>query len=203
MQIDKAELTRRLKSATNLVALAGASLVDERPVSAQEEQIPDENIIVDMTGATADTPFVIIKGKRKILTPLGREVLGIQAHLTSPQEAADLMGVTERTAQRIMAGQVNTHNQIVKTEDEELKERIEKGIQRVREKVVDRMSIGLSKMDDDKFDNLGVKELSVVTSNLSRVLSNTSPKEGARIIGNVNIISPPQLAESDYESRDV
>lgn len=202
MQIDQAELTRRLQSSTNLVALAGAQLVDERPVVCQEEQIPDKDIIIDITGAKADSPFVIVRGKQRVLTQYGREVLGIQAHLTSPQEAADLMGVSISTARRHMDGKAHPES-IDKSEDEALKERIEKGIQKVREQVVGRMATSLTNMGDEKFENLGAKELSVITSNLSRVMANTDKKEGARIIGNVNIISPQQLDESAYEQREV
>jgi len=124
-------------------------------------------------------------------------MIGVHANLSNPNEAAKLFGVSLDTAIRSARGNVGSRH------SDDLEAKIKEGIARVRELTVDKMTMVLGHMSEEKVENLGAKELSVISSNLGRTYVSATPREASKIIGNVTIISPTQNQDSDYPVIDI
>lgn len=192
------ELARRLDSPGNLTVVAGQELADTRSVSPLEPQLVNPDALKLPSHSNA---LMTIVGNRKTLTDLGREVVGIQGHISGASPAAAIMGVTPQTVVAAMEGKVQ--GPMGRTIPG-LKERIEDSVEKVRALCLDKMTTALTNMTDEKFENKDIKELSQVTANLGRVISATADRNSTRInAGQVIFVTPGQASPDEYKQVDV
>lgn len=80
---------------------------------------------------------------------------------------------------------------------------VECWVARVRELSIDKMTMVLGHIKEDKVENLGAKELSIISANLGRTYVSATPREASKVIGNVTFITPQQNEESHYNVIDI
>jgi hypothetical protein len=194
--LTQADLEARLRSKTNLVSLAKKPVADYKPVDTPLDAVPEKrspNVNTEVV-----TPFYTKQGNRKAMTPLGREMMGVAARVSGVDAAAIAFGVGSRTVTHALAGKNGSGKEV-----EGLRERIEERVQEVRELALGKMVVAMTGMTDEKFENQTAKELSVITSNLSRVVAATSKKEGPSSSAAVIFVTPEQKALGNYETVEV
>lgn len=179
----------------NLVTSSNKQIRDYSPVNVPADATPEER---EALKDTIRSPYMIQRGERKALTPLGREMIGVAATVTSEEQAAIAFGVNRRTVMRILEGKNASGKEV-----DGLKEKIAQGVAQVREKVLSRMTVALDQMTPAKLENRDAKELSIITSNLSRVLAATNEKQGPSSSAAVIFVTPEQNKPSAYETIDV
>ncbi len=215
MYISSETLVERLSQESNLVNVLGQPTIDPSASHAHNDNAPS---VVVLSREINDSDKTLLhneqqsrevrtllsteRGGRKKLTPVGREMIGVAALLTSPRDAAAAFGVDKRTASLLAQGRTASS----KDPDPELKARIEESLLKVRQLALDKMSDALSGITEDKLENKDAKELSVISANLGRVVTATNPPKddrGTNINAGAVFICPSQATESEYPTVEV
>src|SRR5512141_1772235 len=215
MYINQETLIERLTQESNLVNVLGQPTIDPSASQAHTDDAPsfvllsreisdsDRTLLhEEQQSREVRTHLTTERGGRKTLTPVGREMIGVAAILTSPRDAAAAFGVDKRTASLLAQGRTASS----KDPDPELKQRIEDSLMKVRQMALDKMSDALSGITEEKLENKDAKELSVISAHLGRVVTATNPRvddKGTNINAGVVFVCPQQAPESEYPTVEV
>ncbi len=131
----------------------------------------------------------------KNLTPMMREIIGTAAHFDKAQNVADSFGVSHDTVGNCKAGRIGSFKN-----SEELKAKIEKNLDSVKDLALNRLMKSLNLLDDEKLENCNAPVLSKIAADMSRVVEKVTPKsdfidQSTKIL----VYRPRQNAEEDYE----
>jgi hypothetical protein len=139
---------------------------------------------------------ISLPGKNRInLTKEERTEIAIETRSgsLSQVESARAHGVEVLTVNNIHSGKTKGINE----------EKVEEVINTVRDRALDRLMASLGLLTDDKLSGCSAKDLSVIASNMGRVVEKTTPK--TEVPDNINfIIYTPELKqERAYETIEV
>ena len=134
-----------------------------------------------------------------------REVIGADARLVGPSEAAALHGCSVSQAQAYSNG-FNSSAQ--RNPDAELHQRVNKRLSEVRESAIDKILSTMENLTDEKLGKAKAGELGSVASSLSKVMQSSLPSQSQQNQnpnGAVQIVifAPPQKDEERYETVHV
>jgi predicted transcriptional regulator len=143
--------------------------------------------------------------------PIFREVMAINSRLGAKQvDVAKQFGVTQGLVHNFEHGRVNTKAVIRERGESQsditLRDNLDKALGKVRDAALDRIIKSLEYMEDDKLESQDARVLSQISSNLSRVVAATMPKNDNSQIGaqfNTLIYAPEPRKEADYEVVEV
>ena len=153
-----------------------------------------------LNSAPSNVTEITMKGKGGARVPIPPFIKTTAAILTrsgqSTQVAvADAFGFTKVGAHHIDKGDRPTGI------DEE---KVEHAVAPIRNLALEKLAGSLMGMKQEKMDTLGVKDLSTVAANMSRVVEKLTPKteaQGNNI--NINIFTPEPRKEAAYETVSV
>lgn len=150
----------------------------------------------------------IEKGGRKEggknLTDVERITIGavVSSGLMTEREAAREFNVDKSHAHRLRHGVVTPgYNHIdIKTESDKIQEKIKP----IQDKAIDKLMESLGLMTSEKLEKCGAKDLSTIASNVSKVISNTMPKE-VNVDGRTQIImyTPNQKRMDEFDVVEI
>lgn len=81
--------------------------------------------------------------------------------------------------------------------------RVAETIGQVRDKALDRLMHSLGLLDNDKLSGCNAKDLSIIASNMGRVIEKTQPKEQQANSVNVIIYAPELKKETAFDSIEI
>ena len=144
---------------------------------------------------TVDERTIKLPGKNKInLTSNVRTEIAIRSRLgESREELAEEKSISPITVTNIKKGHT-------KGIDEK---KVESAIAEVRDKALDRLMASLGLLSDDKLTGCSAKDLSVIASNMGRVVEKTHPKSEAPDNINFIIYAPELKQEKSYEVIEI
>lgn len=191
MQIDEKELERRLGSKKNL---ANTLL----PPRSNITDIPAQSI-----PSVTDNPIPVIHDDTKVISiqkadrapkldTNTRIMAGVLGHQMPAREIAAEMNIT--------VGQVNGAKN---TKDPSIAIPRQKALDKIQELALDKMMYALGLMTPDKFQNASLKELSIVTANMARLVESTSPNGDSDTRVQLVIYAPEVKNEKSYKIMDV
>lgn len=185
MFLTEEQLDARLKSESNLANRFS------RPDSSGSTQQPQEEVKV---------PEVIEKqiphiGRTTISIPIPvRTEIAIRARLGERQETlAQEFGTCQENVSNIKNGKIQGVNEAEVSET----------ISKVRDKALDRLMTSLGLLTDDKLSGCSAKDLSVIASNMGRVVEKTLPKSEAPDRVMLVVYTPEIKPEKNYNSVEV
>ena len=133
-----------------------------------------------------------------------REVIGSDARLVGPSEAAQIHGCSVSQAHAYSNGNNSSGN---RNPDSELHQRVNKRLADVRESAIDKILSTMENLTDEKLGKAKAGELGSVASSLSKVMQTTLPRENQNYNPNgavqIVIFAPPQKDEERYETVHV
>lgn len=179
MEISQEELQRRLNSRKNLTN----SLKGTGDRTSTLPQSP--------SGSKSSNPVVVPlhKDRAEQKPREARALAGILAAQGEPvSEVARLMQMTPN--------QVRTATKSPKLPE------VTSTVEKVREIALDKVMTALNLMTEDKFENASLKDLSMVASNVSKIIEKTSPKESGPTV-QLLVYAPQQREENFYKVLDV
>jgi hypothetical protein len=176
MRINQAELERRLQSPNNLTR--------SLPGSTSTVYVPDnDNVTFEKKEPHPREPS--LPTETKILAgSMVRQ--GLPA-----KDVADSLSIT--------VGQVNSAKN---SKDPRVQAAINYSLERVQELAIDKLMQAMGLMTIEKFETASLKDLSIVSANMSRIIEKTRVQEdGTRI--QLVIYAPEMRKQSGYKMLDV
>jgi len=173
MRINQAELERRLQSPNNLTrSLPGNSAVAELDNVTFEHKEKKEQ------APSLPTETKIVAGS------LVRQ--GVPA-----KEVAESLSITVQQAQGA-----------ARTTDPKVKAAIDRSLERVQELAIDKLMQAMGLMTPEKFESASLKDLSIVSANMGRLIERT---RGASEDNRVQLViyAPEMRKQSGYKMLDV
>lgn len=143
------------------------------------------------------------------LNDFARELIGTAAHFDSRENVAREMGVSVTSVSNYKHGKLSTEQVegglILEKESEAIKKGIRKRLDDITIKGIDRISKALDLITTEKLEAVeSVKDLTVISKNLSAVIEKANPKENVNTNAvQVNLFVPPQKSEKEFESIPV
>lgn len=128
-------------------------------------------------------------GEKNIVTAL-KPVIALVGAVDGTSSAAETFSVSKNTVRRAM---------------EENEDKLERELEPVRALAISRLSSAITKIDDEKLQDVGALNLSNIARNLSSVVGNLKKKDSSEG-GNkfqFNIFTPGLSGMKDYEVLDV
>lgn len=184
MFISEEQATRRLNHESNL-----ANLLRRAPQVPTEEQTETQNeaFIPEIVEETINAPGRTV-GK-KSLTPDTLTEIAIRARLGERQQTlANEYGITQEHVSQIKNGKAKSVNE----------ESVGVAIKEVRDIALERLMKSLNLLTDDKLSGCSAKDLSVIASNMGRVVEKTLPKSELADQINLVIYAPEMRQEKAY-----
>ena len=176
MRINQAELERRLQSPNNLTRSLPGSTV----------YVPDnDNVTFEKKEPRPRQQEPPLPTEMKILAgSMVRQ--GLPA-----KDVADSLSIT--------VGQVNSAKN---SKDPRVQAAIDYSLERVQELAIDKLMQAMGLMTIEKFETASLKDLSIVSANMSRIIEKTRVQEdGTRI--QLVIYAPEMRKQSGYKMLDV
>lgn len=134
----------------------------------------------------------IEKGKRSEPLTIPQQItVGTLAHQMSGVEVAKEFGITPAQ----VYGAKHSNNPSVKGP-------IQATISRVQELALDKMMQALGLMTEEKFTNASLKDLSIVSANMAKIIEKTTMREDDSKV-QILIYAPEMRKESSYKMIDV
>lgn len=99
-----------------------------------------------------------------------------RAGLGTLQEVADEFRISKQHAFNLSHGRVDTPG-LQTVDHSDLKAHIENRLKPIQDKAIDKLMESLGLLSPEKMDKCGAKDLSTISANLSKVVSNTMPKD--------------------------
>lgn len=115
-----------------------------------------------------------------------RKLLGTLARLEGPSAAAEALGVTPQQARSAAHSKAPM-----------LRDVVNQNVDRVKELALTRVMESLGLLDVDLMGSCSAKDLSLIAANMSRIVSNLSPHDGAAAPSKTLIIYAPHQREVD------
>jgi hypothetical protein len=178
MRINQAELERRLQSPNNLTR--------SLPGSTVTVYVPDnDNVTFEKKEPRPYAKEPSLPTETKILAgSMVRQ--GLPA-----KDVADSLSIT--------VGQVNSAKN---SKDPRVQAAINYSLERVQELAIDKLMQAMGLMTIEKFETASLKDLSIVSANMSRIIEKTRVQEdGTRI--QLVIYAPEMRKQSGYKMLDV
>jgi len=206
MFIDNKLVTTRVEDEENLVNLV-LNIASKKPILSPD--IEPEAITPEVV-AEDEFPTKALQG---IVKPLhagrnigGKEVpielkhaAGLLAQTDTIKNVAEVLGLNTNTVAQAKHGR-STYGK----ENEELKSRLEADLNKVRDKALDRLLTSLDLLDDEKIGKATAKDISVISSNMAKVIGGTLPKEAAtNIQAQLIVYAPTQVTEQKFEVVEI
>lgn len=176
MQINQEELRRRLLSTKNLAVSLPDSGGDSNVNESQGPAIPVQ---------APEKPR-----KPCIETKIVAGSLASQGE--SPSQIAREFGLS--------TSQVNSAKN---SYNPKIRGPIQSSLERVQELAIEKLMLALGLMTSDKFETANLKDLSIITANLSRVIEKTTEHNDAAASFQLIIYAPEQRTERSYRVIDV
>lgn len=108
---------------------------------------------------------------------------------------ASIADTSQQHVSRLNVGQAKAPNE----------DKVNRIVGQVKDLALDRLVASITRVTDDKLENSSAKDLSSIASNLSKVVSNVSPRseasEGPKV--NITIYAPEQRRESLYDTIEI
>lgn len=176
MRINQAELERRLQSPNNLTRSLPGSTV----------YVPDNDNV------TFEKKEPRPKAKEPPLPTETKILAGSMVRQGLPaKDVADSLSIT--------VGQVNSAKN---SKDPRVQAAINYSLERVQELAIDKLMQAMGLMTIEKFETASLKDLSIVSANMSRIIEKTRVQEdGTRI--QLVIYAPEMRKQSGYKMLDV
>lgn len=181
--------------------------------------ISDEELNKKLNGTCASLQrenFIIRANRepaleRKNYTENEKVLLGALTEFDGPREVAKLTGVSEPTLRKFRDGRddfskaADPNNPKVNPElDSKVKNLVQTTKERIQGLAHDKIELALTKLDDEKLEDLKAKDLAIIASSLSKVSSSfDTPNVGTGIAMQFNIFRPRMREEEDYEIIEV
>lgn len=194
MFLTNKQAEERLNSEKNLANRFGKkdsfNSFNTRELVNQEDSVKESNII------SIEERTILSAGKNRInLSEEERTNIAIEsrAGLSTQVEIARAAGLNNMTVQNIHSGKT-------KGIDEE---RVKKTLDSVRDTALERLMSSLGLLTDDKLSGCSAKDLSVIASNMGRVVEKIQPKETQPDNINFIIYAPELKQEKYYETVEI
>ncbi len=187
MVITPEEMNRRLNSGKNLQN----KLNNKTSMPAFEFPIPDATASVEPQVKVIEIPTKT--NAPQIKDDVLRSVIGsLASQGESVKQIAKDFNVTP--------------NQVISAKNSpkpEIKDAIRDSMSRVKELALDKLMLSLNLMTPDKFDAADLKTLSIVSSNMSRVIDKLTPRDANSSNTQLIVYAPQMKDESKYKVIDV
>lgn len=164
MLISLEEAEQRLASENNLINKLGLSNSLPESTNAGEEAL--EIIQKEGPGRTEG---------RKNLPSFLKEVIGVEAHLTTAAQVAESFDVSLSTVENCKHSRAGQDRE--KYKNEELKRAIDRNLGEIRDTAMQKLMMSLNLITEDKVNKASVRDISVISANLSKVVTHALPKE--------------------------
>lgn len=175
-----------------------------------DKRLASENNVANLLN-TKDQKLTIIPikkggGRRDGDTNLSNEeriLIGLCGHNDTLKNTAATFNISESTVTNCKNGRTDRAG-LERTYRPELKNQIDSKLHEARDLALDKLMASMNLLDDDKLKEVSAKDLSLISSNMSRVYQNTYAKdaaEGAKI--NIIVYSPELKQTSDYKTIEV
>ena len=215
MFISEEEASARISASTNL--LSRASRDDSGPITDQspEPPLPELDSSVsepEVEVLPADSCLMPEREQKKAilrllrgsavgidnLHPDVRAAIGAIHNMLGPGHSEEMFAVSEGHARRLKDGMVDRKQGV----QADLLEKVQGYQEKVADAAFTRLLKTLDLLDDEKLEKLtGAKDLAQVASQISKILSNTVPKDKPQEGGTVfHIYRPEMVQETHYET---
>lgn len=174
MFLEESQARERLNSENNLANRFGNS---KAPVVTIREEV--------LKTPGKKTPELSVNTRTEIAT---RARLG-----ESPEALSKEFGTNRANISHIKNGHTAGINE----------EKVERTLTPIRDKALERLMASLNLLDDDKLSGCSAKDLSVIASNMGRVVEKTMPKSESPDRVNLIIFAPEQKHERSYQVVEV
>ena len=141
---------------------------------------------------------------QKNIPPIFRELIGTAARVGSLRGAAHVYGTSVPHACHLKHGRTGPLSQT--DVNPSLLQQIEDNTNTIRKNVLDKMTLWITGITEDKLTNKDAKELSVIARNLASIMQATKPPadSGDKTTNAQVIVFAPELGkEVDYETVEV
>ncbi len=171
-------------------------------VSEAQERLSSQDNLVNK--------FEIRTLKHNAGNPTGTKGRGLEAQVAAAalgrvlphKEAARITGYCENHVSRLSRG-ITTQDDHTRVIKEDLKEKTDQKMVEIRDEAVTKLMLAMGMIGSENLSRCNARDLSIVASNMSRVVERTLPKEANSNNLNLVVYAPQQKSLGDFEVVEV
>ena len=171
----------------------------------QNEEFLQDTLVAALVDPTTP-PLAIEKGERRLIPPIFREIIAIQANVGEKKShIAKAFGIDPTHTGHLANGRVNRPEVRTTKTDIELTKALEDSLAIVRDKALSKIGKSIDFIQDEELKLESPKTLSTIAANLSRIVASTMRDKNQFNQTNVQTIfySPKNSPIGEYDVIDV